>query len=122
MGVNEVTYDGSADSTVKTVENYGASGNSGSGNAYLVEWDLTDSTNFEYATQCSNRGTCDYSTGVCSCFTGYSNEIATPRTHTPTKNTCGRDFSITRAFVKKVNWTRGRPPINYISKLNETPP
>jgi hypothetical protein len=60
--------------TVTTVENYAAADASSSGNAYKVVWDKADRTNFEYATQCSNRGTCDYSTGLCQCFTGYSND------------------------------------------------
>jgi hypothetical protein len=31
-------------------------------------------TTFQYVSQCSNRGTCDASTGVCKCFKGYSND------------------------------------------------
>merc|ERR1712166_884916 len=38
-----------------------------------VSADPVDS-DFEYATQCSNRGTCDYGTGTCTCFSGYSND------------------------------------------------
>merc|ERR1711977_809236 len=30
-------------------------------------------TTFQYVSQCSNRGTCNSSTGVCKCFKGYSN-------------------------------------------------
>lgn len=29
---------------------------------------------YEYVTQCSNRGACDDSSGVCGCFKGYSND------------------------------------------------
>ena len=29
---------------------------------------------FQYVSQCSSRGTCDSSTGVCKCFKGYSND------------------------------------------------
>merc|ERR1711968_43297 len=29
---------------------------------------------FQYVSQCSNRGTCDSSTGICKCFKGYSND------------------------------------------------
>merc|ERR1719335_839890 len=31
-------------------------------------------TTFQYVSQCSNRGTCDSSTGICKCFKGYSND------------------------------------------------
>merc|ERR1712118_655403 len=31
-------------------------------------------TTYQYVSQCSNRGACDSSTGVCKCFNGYSND------------------------------------------------
>jgi hypothetical protein len=31
-------------------------------------------TTYQYVSQCSNRGACDSSTGVCKCFKGYSND------------------------------------------------
>jgi hypothetical protein len=31
-------------------------------------------TTFQYVSQCSNRGSCDSSTGICKCFKGYSND------------------------------------------------
>jgi hypothetical protein len=60
--------------TVKTVENYAGSGASSSTFAYKVVWKAADDTDFEYVSQCSNRGTCDYQAGICSCFSGYSND------------------------------------------------
>jgi hypothetical protein len=60
--------------TIKTVENYIATSGTPSGWVYKVAWDTSDSSNFEYTTQCSNRGVCDSSTGVCKCFKGYSND------------------------------------------------
>jgi len=31
-------------------------------------------TNYEYVTMCSNRGSCDTDSGVCNCFSGYTND------------------------------------------------
>jgi hypothetical protein len=70
--VNTASADGL---TITTVENYGFAAASSSTVAYKVDFKGTTSgTSFEYATQCSNRGTCDYDSGICQCFAGYSND------------------------------------------------
>jgi hypothetical protein len=32
------------------------------------------SNGYEYVQQCSGRGTCDQETGLCACYTGYTND------------------------------------------------
>jgi hypothetical protein len=59
--------------TITTVESF-ITGGTSSGLVYKVVWDTTADTNFEYTTQCSNRGVCESSTGLCKCFKGYSND------------------------------------------------
>merc|ERR1711924_516038 len=39
-----------------------------------VVTESASATTFQYVSQCSNRGTCDSSTGICKCFKGYSND------------------------------------------------
>jgi len=36
--------------------------------------EVDDANPFQYVSQCSNRGTCDATTGICKCFKGYSND------------------------------------------------
>jgi hypothetical protein len=40
----------------------------------LVTEVSTGANTYNYVAQCSNRGTCDASTGVCKCFKGYAND------------------------------------------------
>jgi len=71
--VTETEATGTYTAVVTTTENYLLNGATNSGTAYKVTFD-TSVDNFEYTTQCSNRGVCEESTGLCKCFKGYSND------------------------------------------------
>jgi len=40
----------------------------------VVVTESATNVNYQYVSQCSNRGACDGSTGLCSCFKGYTND------------------------------------------------
>merc|ERR1711988_1622384 len=69
------TFDGAAGppANPSAQDLYTIQGLSRFGYSYSV---VTESagTTYQYVAQCSNRGSCDASTGLCKCFKGYSND------------------------------------------------
>merc|ERR1712070_1109534 len=60
--------------TAKTANTPGDLGVNGLGYKPFGVTEAVGGTTYQYVSQCSNRGACDSSTGVCKCFKGYSND------------------------------------------------
>jgi len=49
-------------------------GVSNTGHVQIIKFNPATTGNFEYLSQCSNRGFCDHDSGVCTCFRGYGGQ------------------------------------------------
>jgi len=79
---NDASYDNGYDILVnqvklKNANNWGIGGKrSAHGNAdyFLYRFTPHEDSTYQYVAQCSNRGTCDTTSGTCECFDGYTGE------------------------------------------------
>jgi len=80
--VNDASYDNGYDILVNQVKlknnnNWGIGGvgaGHGDSDYYLYRFTPHEDSTYQYVAQCSNRGTCDTTSGTCECFDGYTGE------------------------------------------------
>merc|ERR1711871_772002 len=72
-GSAEGTFDGSVGKPANQ-DLYMIQGFSDVGYSYSTITEDAAGSTYQYVAQCSNRGSCDASTGLCKCFKGYSND------------------------------------------------
>ncbi len=50
----------------------GSTDSDNTGFVTLFHFNPSTEGNYEYVSQCSNRGNCNHETGICKCFSGYT--------------------------------------------------
>jgi len=81
-GTSDGSYDNGYDILVNQVKlkngnNWGIGGKDayhGSADYFMYRFTPHEDSTYQYVAQCSNRGTCDTTTGTCECFEGYTGE------------------------------------------------
>lgn len=80
--LNDESYDNGYDILVNQVKlkngnNWGIGGKDndhGNADYFLYRFTPHEDSTYQYVAQCSNRGTCDTTSGTCECFDGYTGE------------------------------------------------